>query len=150
MVDSYEEYEEACRAIRKENAELLDGFVSWLQDKGLSEKTIRRHLQNVDLYLDAFLLYDDATPAAEGVDQVGHFLGYWFIRKALWASPNSIRQSAASLKKFYQFMVERGLVDREALDDLKAEIREELPEWQDALRRYQDPSIDDPWGIGEL
>ena len=150
MVDSYEEYEEACRVLRDENALLLNDFTDWLRKRGLSEKTIKVHYENIDFYVNEFLLYEEAKSPASGVHEAGYFLGYWFIRKALWASQTSIRSYSASLKKFYQFMFERDLIEREALDELKAQIKEELPEWLETLRRYDDPSIDDPaeiWGF---
>jgi hypothetical protein len=37
------------------------------------------------------------------------FLGYWFIKKAMWAKQSAIKSNAASLKKFYTFMHEKGL-----------------------------------------
>lgn len=42
-MDEYEHYLQRAQAIRKENSEILDAFGCWLQDKGLSEQTIRRH-----------------------------------------------------------------------------------------------------------
>ena len=100
--------------------------------------------------MNEFLLYEEANPAATGVYEARWFLGYWFIRKAMWASPSSIRSNAASLKKFYHFMFERDQIDQEALDHLKAQIKEGLPEWLETVRRYDDPSIEDPgdiWGF---
>lgn len=73
------------------------------------------------------------------------FLGYWFIRKAMWASPSSIKGSAASLKKFYAFLQEKGLIDIDDLDDLKETIKEDMPEWLATLKRYDDPLIEDVW-----
>ena len=78
-------------------------------------------------------MYEDAEEPQEGVDQVDMFLGYWFIRKAMWASSSSIKANAASLKKFYKFLHERGLVSEEDLDLLKMTIKENMPEWLDAL-----------------
>ncbi|MCH8311198.1 MAG: recombinase [Chloroflexi bacterium] len=148
MTDEYEQYERAGQAIREENASLLEDFSSWLRAKRLSDTTVKRHGDNIDFYINEFLLYEDATPPAKGVDEVGMFLGYWFIQKAMWASQSSMRSYAASLRKFYQFMVERGSVDQEALNELKARIKEDMPEWLETLRRYDDPSIKDPFDIG--
>ena len=148
--DEFQKYEQTCERIKTENRKLLDQFSQWLSGKRLAEKTVRRHVENADFYLNHYLLYEDATPAKEGADRVSMFLGYWFIRKAMWASPSSIRQNATSLKKFYTFMQEQGEVSAEALQDLKETIKEEMPEWVGTVERYDDPDITDPeeiWGL---
>jgi len=99
----YQEYERACKRIKGENAKLLDDLEQWLSGKGVSTKTIRKHKDNADFYINTFLLNEDAIPAKEGASHISMFLGYWFIRKAMWASPSAIRENAASLKKFYTF-----------------------------------------------
>jgi len=83
---SYEQYEKECKRIRKENENLLIDFKKWLSGKKLSKKTIDKHVSNVDFYINDFLLYEDAIEAADGVSSMGMFLGYWFIRKAMWSS----------------------------------------------------------------
>ncbi|MCZ6674688.1 MAG: recombinase [Verrucomicrobia bacterium] len=143
----YEKYEAECASIRKENMELLDSFALWLEGKGLSKSTAKKHRYNMDFYINEFLLYESPIRPLGGVYGVGRFLGYWFIRKAMWASETSIRSNAASLKKFYDFMLERGEVDQEAVNGMKATIKEDLPEWVARVRRYYDPSIEpeDVW-----
>jgi len=144
-MDDYEKYEEDCKRIRKANKRLLDEFESWLESSGLSEKTINNHLSNVDFYINGYLLYEDATEAKHGVNSVGTFLGYWFIKKAMWASQSSIKSNTTSLKKFYTFMLEKGFVDKEELFELKETIKEGMPEWLATLKRYDDPSVEDVW-----
>lgn len=144
---NYEEYERRCREIREENAALLDAFEEWMRSKGLSESTVGKHRENTDFFINEFLLYEEPREASEGVDEVGMFLGYWFIRKAMWASASGIRFYATNLRKFYDFMRERGKVDPDSVRDMKKRIREELPDWIATLKRYDDPSIDaeDVW-----
>ena len=149
-MDDYAEYERECKEIRKENAKYLDEFAAWLAEKRKSEATIRRHCQNVKFYLDHFLLNEDAENAEDGVGMVGMFLGYWFIRKAMWASQASIKSNAASLKEFYTFMFERGRVSQADLDHLKVQIKKEMPEWLATLARYDDPDIEDPAEVWRL
>lgn len=144
-MDDYEKYEKDCKKIRKVNESLLNEFEMWLKSSGLSEKTINNHLSNIDFYVNEYLLYEDATKAKDGVDDVDMFLGYWFIKKAMWASQSSIKGNATSLKKFYTFMHEKGLIDKEDLIDLKQTIKENMPEWLATLGRYDDPSIEDVW-----
>lgn len=150
MVDDYEQYEIECERIRESNAKLLDDFAAWLRQAGLSSKTIKKHIENVDFYINEFLLYEDAEEPSEGVGSVGMFLGYWFIKKAMWASATSIKSNAASLKKFYTFLYEREMVSKEDLDLLKETIKEDMPEWLETLARYDDPTITDMgevWGF---
>jgi intergrase/recombinase len=144
-MDDYQKYEAECRVIRKVNKVLLDEFEGWLKASALSEKTISDHLSNIEFFINDYLLYEDACEAKEGVYEVSMFLGYWFIKKAMWASPASIKSNAASLKKFYAFMFEQGLVDKEALADLKQTIKEEMPEWLAAVRRFDKPEFEDIW-----
>ena len=147
MTDDYAKYENECERIREENADLLKQFADWLSAKGLSDTTVRRHCENMDFYLNHFLLYEDAEEAASGVSRVGMFLGYWFIRKAMWANQSAIKSNAASLKKFYAFMLDKGKVEKDDLDDLKDEISEGMPEWLETMARYDDPDVDieDVW-----
>ena len=147
---SYEQYEKDCKRIREENESLLNDFKKWLSDKKLSKKTIDKHVSNVDFYINDFLLYEDAIEAADGVSSIGMFLGYWFIRKAMWASKSAIKQNAASLKKFYEFMLERRKIAKESFEYLKETIKEDMPEWTATMERYDNPDIEDPeeiWGL---
>ncbi len=128
MSDDLDKWERKCARIRKENDKILDKFGVWLYKKKLSDKTIRKHVGNIDFYINNFLLYDDAVKAKDGAFEVGMFLGYWFIRKVAWATPGQIKGNAASLKKFYTFMREQGLVKKEDLDELKEIIKTEMPE----------------------
>ena len=150
MTCKYEDSEEEeGKRFRAENEKLLEAFSEWLSAKGLSDSTIRRHRENMEFYLNHFLLYMDAEKAASGIALVDGFLGWWFISKAAWATRASIKSNAASLKKFYTFMYEKGEVEKDDLDLLKHDIREYMPEWLSTLQRYDDPDVDleDVWDI---
>jgi site-specific recombinase XerD len=143
-MDDYEKYEEDCKKIRKANERLLHEFEVWLKSSGVSEND-KNHLSNIEFYVNEYLLYENATEAKDFVNSVDMFLGYWFIRKAMWASPSSIKGNAASLKKFYTFMHDKNLIDKEDLIDLRQTIKEGMPEWLATLKRFDDPSIEDVW-----
>lgn len=134
-MDDYEKHVAACEKIRHANEGLINDFAASLKAAGLSKATIDKHVYNVTFYINEFLLYEDAVEAREGVHSVSMFLGYWFIRKALWASQASIKSNAASIKKFYALLVEKGLVDQADYVMLGETIKEEMPEWLEAVRR---------------
>ena len=148
-MDEYEKWEIDCKRIKEQNINLLNEFVNWLEKTGIKEPTIDKHYGNVKFYINEFLLYEDATPAKEGSPRIGMFLGYWFIRKAMWANKSGIKQNASSLKKFYQFMLKKGEIDDEDFTELKQTIKEEMPQWLSRMERYDDPNIEDMeevWG----
>lgn len=141
-MDEYEKYLAACEKIKKDNSLLLAEFSRRMQSEGLSAQTIEKHLSNLDFYLNHFLLYEAPLKAQEGIAKVDEFLGYWFIRKALWASKTAIKDYIAGLKRFYTFLNEKGLVSAEALGELKATMRENREEWLDSIGRFDEPGID--------
>ena len=148
-MDPYKQYEKDSQKIREQNAILLKDFASCLEEKSLSAKTIKKHCSNVEFYINEFLLHEEYIEAADGAENIGEFLGFWFIRKAMWASPAAIKVNASSLKKFYQFMLENGKISKESLDVLNQTIKKNMPEWIATMKRYDDPDIEDSeeiWG----
>lgn len=140
---NYEEYEEKCNGIRAENEQLLDLFERDLQN--LSPKTIRQHLGNVDFYINDYLLYNDALTFEHGMDKIGDFLGYFFIRKCMWSTPGTIKSTAASIKKFYSCMLNHGKIKKEDYDSMCEEIKTGMPMWQADCAQYNDPEADNPF-----
>jgi site-specific recombinase XerD len=142
MLDDDSDYDIRSQQLRQENAALLCDFSRWLKKAGLGAATIRSHCAKLDFYLNHFLLYADTLTPADGVDYVGEFLGDWFIHKAMWSNKTTVKANAASLKKFYAFMAERELIKHEEFASLKQQIKDELPDWVDAVERYNDPDVD--------
>jgi len=132
----YEVYEKERDANREINALHLAGFKRWLKSGGLSNKTIERHVSNVGFYINEFLCYYDIEDVQSGCYSVGEFLGDWFIRKAMWASPSSIKSNAASFKKFYTYMLAIKVIEQKDYDVLCTTIKEELADWVNAIIRY--------------
>ena len=80
--------------------------------------------------------------AKDGALEIGGFLGDWFIRKAAWSSQAHIKANAASIKKIYTFLLEKGEIDKTELAELKVIIKENMPDWLDNISEYLD---DDDW-----
>lgn len=149
-MNDYGQWEKDCAVIRRQNEEILSDFAEWLKESRLKEASIKKHCENVDFYINEYLLYYGVITAKDGVLEIGDYFGDWFIRKALWSSSNSIKQNVVSIKKFYQFMTDKNEI---SLDDyLKMEniIKEEMSNWLIIMKRYADLDIEDldeVWGI---
>ncbi len=127
---NYDQYEADCESLRGVNKEVLKQFKGWLQAKKLSEKTIKTHLSNVDFFINEYLLYESpVTPPEEGINDISMYFGYWFIKKAMWASKASLKSNAASLTKFYTYCLEKGLISEHDLSVLKTTIKDEMADW---------------------
>jgi hypothetical protein len=138
-------YQEHCEAIRRENQKLLDIFRESIQD--LRPKTVEKHMSNVDLYINDYLLHDEPLSFEEGTRRIDEFLGYFFIEKCLWSTPRTIKSTTASIKKFYKCMLQHGMILKSDYEDLCEDIREGMPEWQEACAQYNDPDKDSPFDI---
>ncbi len=124
--DHADTYEQRVQAIQRANQPILDGFENWLKQAGLSEQTIKGHVDNIRFFARYLLLYayslrrlDEAT---EG--NVYDFLEDWFPRKALWASVSSMKVYLASFKKFFTWMGETGLVAPEIVEDVRSTLKD--------------------------
>lgn len=133
---NYEEYEKAVEKITKVNEQYLILFQEYLLEKGLKDKTIRNHLNNVSFYINDYLNYYDPQEMVRGCYDISGFLGDWFIRKAMWSSRESIKSTAASIKKFYKCMLEKGHVSKADYQYLVETIKEKMPDWLENMDDY--------------
>jgi site-specific recombinase XerD len=126
QADDGETYEQRVQAIQLANQPILDGFEHALRQSGLSEQTIKAHVDNMRFFTRYLLLYsyslrrlDEAT---EG--DVYDFLEDWFPRKALWASVSSMKVYLASFKKCFTWMGATGLVAPETVEDVRSTLKD--------------------------
>ena len=137
MIYRNEIHEAKQNEIYKDNEIHLAGFGKWLADKGLSQKTIRTHVSNVVFYINEFLSYD-LLDVSQGCHRINDFLGNWFIRKASWSSCAHIKSVAAGIKKFYAYLLEGNVVTQEDYNDLCETIKDNMPDWLEAMNRYEE------------
>ena len=151
-----EDYETQVKVQRQANMELINKFGDFLEESGLSDATINKHIRNVDFYVNTFLQYYDVQSIETGCYTLDEFLGDWFQRKAMWSTPTSTRENITSIKKFYSFLAGIGEVKKEDFEELNAEIKEFKQAWIDGTRyeelnrlyRFDDEindDFDDDW-----
>lgn len=105
------DYDVRVRAIQAANQPILNAFEVWLEQSGLSEKTIQIHVSNIDFFTNYLVYYEPLKKLDEANSgDLWMFLDDWFPRKALWASITSVTSYLASFKKFFRWMGETGRV----------------------------------------
>lgn len=131
------DYELKVEQNRKRNEKFMKEFEEWLNEQGLVNKTVRKHINNADLYINDYLNYYDVTKMEDGVFSVHSFLDGWFIEKCLWSSRNSLKETASSIKKFYQCMSEKGYVSKEDYKEMCSFIKENMEEFLEQVDAFE-------------
>lgn len=72
----------------------------------------------------------------DGLSMAYMFLNDWFIRNCLFATKTSIKENAASIKKFYQCMSEKKYVDIEEYKFLCKTINNNMDEFLASLEEF--------------
>lgn len=120
--------EKRLEIILKENEKHLEEFEKWLINQKLANKTIERHIANIDNYINEFLCYTCVYDIVEGMDRVSTFLDDWYPRRA-YIRKDGVNSYCTSIKKFYKCMCELGYVDIEDYEDLCFYMKEEKELW---------------------
>lgn len=141
------DYEIKIEENKKRNEKYIKEFEKWLDNKKLVNKTIRKHLNNVDLYINDYLNYYDITKAEEGIGLVHSFLDGWFIEKCLWASKNSLKETASSIKKFYQYMSEKEYVSVEDYKNMCSFIKDNMDEFLEQVDAFDNGTYYDMFDL---
>lgn len=131
-----ENIEKKIKENQTKNKKFIKEFEEWLKEKSLSDKTIKKHISNVDIFINDYLNYYDIETAEEGITSVYSFLNGWFIEKCMWATPYTTKEEAASIKKFYAYMSEKGYVEKEDYKFLCEELKDSMDEILDTLEAF--------------
>ena len=114
-------------AMRKANEELLDLFATDIDH--LKPKTKKTHLENIDFYINSFLLHYEPLDFTQGIPKIETFMEDFFIHKCMWSSPSAMRSMAASIKKFYHSMMIHGRIESSDYDWLCDTIKLNMEFW---------------------
>lgn len=131
-----ENIEKKIKENQTRNKKFIKEFEEWLKEKSLSDKKIKKHISNVDIFINDYLNYYDIETAEEGITSVYSFLNGWFIEKCMWATPYTTKEEAASIKKFYAYMSEKGYVEKEDYKFLCEELKDSMDEILDTLEAF--------------
>lgn len=123
FADDGQRYERIMKEVQANNAQILTEFKNYLANSaGLSKKVVNKHANNVDLFINQFMLYYTIKTPLKMADDVADYLSDWFPRKVAY-SPNEIKSNATSIKKFAKFMEVAGELSQSDGKRAKAAIK---------------------------
>ena len=124
-----DDVDKVMQMMQSQNKKILDEFEEYLKESKLTPKTISKHLDNIEFYINHYLLYDEFVSPDKGHDRLSDFFGYFFPRKAMWSSANSVKENITSLKKFYKYLNTLSFIANDDLKNMNSIIKEEKESW---------------------
>lgn len=120
----------------KRNEKFLNEFSDWLEKQNLVEKTIRKHVSNIDLYINCYLTWSEIRKMEDGVYEIDYFFRYWYVEKCMFSTVNSLKEMFGSLKKFYKCMNELNYVSDENYNKICEIIKENKDDYIEYMEEY--------------
>jgi len=142
-------HDEQVDDVETSNKKVLKAFHKALLKKGLLPRTVERHVNNVDLFTNAFLAQGDppCRLSQARVPDIGRYFYDWLPctsyrtnvpRQATETSATQVKQSITSLKQFFRFMRDSERMDIgdawDILDDLKGNADEYIGSYRGRRR----------------
>ena len=72
------------------------------------------------------------------------YFDWFFIHKCMWSTPAIIKTTAASLKKFYKCMMEKGHITKDAYTNLTDTFKYSMEDWLTDCENYNNTGTY-PW-----
>lgn len=131
------------QAALERNGALFYAFMQWLVSQGLSAKTVKRHLDKIDFFANAYLVLDGGQmemprPADQtNRKDVDDFLSAWFLNEAYRVSEGTMKATLASLKKFHTCLKEMGLMPAERANEILELLRTKRSHYVELASDYR-------------
>lgn len=98
----------------------LEEFEKYLTThKKLSQKTVDKHVDNLDFYINIYLNNYNETSVLDstGID-IEDFLGSFLIRKLISSTKSDVYSFIRSFKKFYRFLLDTRKITKDQYEDV--------------------------------
>jgi len=103
--------------IQKENAELLSKFEEYLLRKNISKKTIKHHINNVELYINDYLAVDEEAGPQEIDGYTLESFFRWCIDKWIFNTVSEFLSAIFSINLFYECLNENKQIQQ--IDEIR-------------------------------
>ena|SRR3989338_7638407 len=97
---------EKYKEIQKENTKLLNQFEEYLVQKNISKNTIKRHINNVELYINDYLAIDEEESPQEIEGYTLEVFFRWCIDKWIFNTVSELLSMIISVDIFYEYLNE--------------------------------------------
>lgn len=93
-----------------ESTDLIGQFFDYLSELGKSGATARSRTRDLQIYAEFLASYYNRSLAGGDYATLDECLFYYYPRRVMNTSPRQVREICTSVKQFYSFMRERGVI----------------------------------------
>ena len=97
------------------------------------------------MFLNEYLLSEDPDSMQKGTRMLHKYFGGYYIYEYLFATPGTIKTTAASIKKFYKSMSDHGKITADDFDYLVNDIRQNMDDWMKMCEEFNNSEDDNPY-----
>lgn len=142
-------YEEKMMKIPKKFGELAEDFKKHLISSGLAKSTVKKHTDNMNRFLNEFLLKENVTDIEDGIELLDSYF-FGFIGGMFLAAPLTvINGNITSLKKLYRFLEDGKYVSPGTYIKLNEDIKAHKDDWLMLAQGFDTPD-EEPCATAEL
>ena len=136
--NSGDDFDKHLDKIEKIHKQYIDEFRQYLETSKLSKKTINKHINHVDSYLNFFITYYFDNTIYDGMLDYVTFFSDFYIRKFMSSSVDDMSSFITSIDKFYFFMLQNKYVSKADYDESKLTIKHCKDEWLENMRLHDE------------
>ncbi len=125
-----------------ENEILIKLFDRYLTGQSLAPKTIKKHCENIDFFLNTYSIREEILKPEQAISLIDDYFDYFMPRKTQFGSVNDTKNQITSLKKFYKFLLELNRIKKSDYAEMLEMIKAYKDSW---FAVYDDENIDDDW-----
>ena len=126
----------------KDNEKLIIQFEEYLTSQNLSPKTIKKHCNNIDFYLNTYSIREEIVKPAKAIYFLDDYFGYFMPHKTMFGSVSDTKSQITSLKKFYKYLLDINIIPKNDYNDMLENIKVNKQDWFDV---YDNEDMDDDW-----
>ncbi len=139
---SFEQVDKLLDTQIAENEILINLFERYLTGQSLAPKTIKKHCDNIDFYINTYLLHDSIEKPEDNLNSIDIYFDYFMPRKTMFGSVNDTKNQITSLKKFYKFLLELNRINKNDYNNMLEMIKDNKRDW---FAVYDDENIEEDW-----
>ena len=122
-----EETEFVDTSFKANTNEAIAAFGIYLKEElELSDKVVKRHNDNANLYVQELLVYRSYQPDLNELDFLTLFLNGYIVDKGIVQSQTGVQQMGTSLKKYYRFLADAHKITASQHKEIKDVIGESV------------------------